>query len=220
MPSFDQVWSTLPSVFKEKYPTTYAIIDASEVFIETPSDLFLQSLVWSQYKQHNTFKFLVARTPNGSICYVSPVFIGSISDVELTKQSGFLKVLTDKLGIAIMADRGFTIKDMLEELNIELNILPFINNRQQLPATEVDSGWKIAALRIHVERAIVRLKTFNILNETIPISMAWLCSQIVHVCAFLSNFQPALMPSNQLDENDVDEYFSILSDCELEFESD
>jgi len=220
MPSVDQVWGTLPPAFKEKFPTTFAIIDASEVFIETPSDLFLQSSTWSQYKHHNTFKFLVACTPNGAICFISPVFVGSISDVELTKQSGLLEALTDKPGIAIMADRGFTIKDMLEQLNIELNIPPFLNDRQQLPAKEVDSGRKIAALRIHVERAIGRIKTFNILKETIPITLARLSNQIVYVCAFLSNFQPALVPSDQLDENDVDEYFHKLSDHESESESD
>ena len=54
MPSVNQVWGTLPTAFKEKFPTTYAIIDGSEVFIETPSDLSMQSSTWSQYKHHNT----------------------------------------------------------------------------------------------------------------------------------------------------------------------
>ena len=73
IPSTDQVWATLPSMFRETYPTTYAIIDASEIFIETPSDLCMQSSTWSQYKHHNTFKFLIACTPNGAICFVSPI---------------------------------------------------------------------------------------------------------------------------------------------------
>ena len=68
MPSVEQVKVTLPSAFKEKFATTYAIIDGSEVFIETPSDLFMQLSTWSQYKHHNTVKFLVACTPNGGIC--------------------------------------------------------------------------------------------------------------------------------------------------------
>ena len=66
----------------------------------------MQSSTWSNYKHHNTIKFLVACTPNGAICFISPVFVGSISDVELTKLSGFLEVIKDKPGIAIMADRG------------------------------------------------------------------------------------------------------------------
>ena len=40
-PSPDQVAGTPPHAFKDKYPTTYIIIDASELFLETPSDLVL-----------------------------------------------------------------------------------------------------------------------------------------------------------------------------------
>ena len=154
MPSVEQVKATLPSAFKERFATTYAIIDGSEVFIETPSDLFMQSSTWSQYKQHNTVKFLVACTPNGGICYISPVYVGSISDIELTRRSGFLTKLEDKPGISIMADRGFTIKDILRELGINLNIPPFLEGRKQLSSSDVEAGRKIASLRIHVERAI------------------------------------------------------------------
>ena len=114
-----------------------------------------------------------------------------------------------------MADRGFTIKDMLKELEIDLNIPPFLEGRQQLPATEIEAGRRIASLRIHVERAIGRLKNFNILKGTIPISMARLTNQIVHVCAFLTNFQPALVPlPDDSDESDVTRYFDQLSDCD------
>ena len=137
MPAVDQVLGTLPSTFKEKFPTTYAIIDGSEVFIETPSDLHMQSSTWSQYKHHNTVKLLVACTLNGAICYISPVFVGSISNVELTRVGGFLTTLQDKPGVSIMADKGFTIKDMLKELNIALNIPPFLDRKQQLPPEDV-----------------------------------------------------------------------------------
>ena len=54
------------------------------------------------------------------------MYVGSISDVELTRVSGFLSTLEGKQGISIMADRGFTIKDMLKELHIELNVPPFL----------------------------------------------------------------------------------------------
>ena len=57
MPTVEQVSGTLPSAFRFKYPNTYAIIDGSEIFIESPSDLHLQSSTWSQYKHHNTNKF-------------------------------------------------------------------------------------------------------------------------------------------------------------------
>ena len=192
MPTVQQVAGTMPSAFKEKFPNTYAIIDASEIFIETPSDLHMQSSTWSQYKHHNTTKFLVACTPNGAICFVSPLYVGSISDVELTRSSGFLNKLQDKPGILIMADRGFTMRDILKELNIELNSPPFMQGRQQLPQEEIQEGRKIASLRIHVERAIGRIKTFNIIcKSTIPLSLARLSNQIVCVCA------PSLVTSTQ-----------------------
>ena len=83
MPSVQQVAGTLSCVFKEKFPNTFAIIDGSEIFIETPTDLQMQSSTWSQYKHHNTAKFLIACTPNGAVSYVSPLYVGSISDVYL-----------------------------------------------------------------------------------------------------------------------------------------
>lgn len=113
MPEVEQVRATLPHSFRQAYSTTFAIIDGSELFIQTPSDLQLQSSTWSSYKHHNTAKFLIACTPNGVI---SPLYVGSISDVELTRVSGFLQELEGKDGISVMADRGFTIKDQLKEV--------------------------------------------------------------------------------------------------------
>ena len=88
MPDVDQVVTTLPISFHDKYQTTYAIIDATEIFLETPSDLHLQSSTWSSYKSHTTEKILVGCTPNRAITYVSPMYVGSISDVELTHVCG------------------------------------------------------------------------------------------------------------------------------------
>ena len=217
MPSVEQVAGTLPAVFSENYPTTYAIIDGSEIFLEIPTDLCMQSSTWSNYKHHNTAKFLVACTPNGCISYISSLYVGSISDVELTRTSGFLTQLKDKPGISIMADRGFTTNEMLQAIGVELNIPPFMEGQQQLSAEEVQQGRSIASCRIHVERAIGRIKGFNILKNTLPISMTRLANQIVSVCAYLSNFKTVLLSSNTLGSDDgmeVDKYFGNISDIE------
>ena len=105
-PSVEQVAATLPCAFQEKYPTKFSIIDGSEIFIETPSDLFMQSSTWSNYKHHNTAKFLIGCTPNGAISFVSQLYVGSISDKELTRVSGYLQTLDGKSGLSVMADRG------------------------------------------------------------------------------------------------------------------
>ena len=218
MPSVQQVAGTLPPAFRERFPSTYAIIDGSEIFLDTPTDLFMQSSTWSSYKHHNTAKFLIACTPNGCISYISPLYVGSISDVELTRVSGFLIRLEDKPGISIMADRGFTVKDLLQEIGAELNIPPFMEDRQQLSAKDVQEGRRIASLRIHVERAIGRIKTFTILKQTLPISLARISNQIVCVCAYLSNFKPVLVPpaaaTPMENDSDVEDYFADLSDSD------
>ena len=92
----------------------FAIIDGSKVFIETPSDLQMQSSTWSNYKHHNTAKYLIACTLNGAVCYISPLYVGSISDVELTRVSGFIQKLEGRSGMSRMADQEFTIKDMIK----------------------------------------------------------------------------------------------------------
>lgn len=84
-PATEQVAATLPQEFLDKYATTYLILDATEIFLQTPSDLQTQSSTWSSYKHHNTAKALVGCTPNGGVSFVSDLYVGSISDVELTK---------------------------------------------------------------------------------------------------------------------------------------
>ena len=164
----------------------------------------LQSSTWSNYKQHNTAKYLVGVIPNRAISFVSPAFVGSISDPELTRCSGLLSKLDGKGKVAVMVDRGFTIRYQLESIGIELNIPSFLDGRNQLPAAEVQQGRSIASLRIHVERAIGRMKNFTILKGVFPISMARIINQIVCVCAWLTNFSPPLVPpptDKQIDDS-------------------
>ena len=52
-----------------------------------------------------------------------------------------------------MADKGFTIEDLLP-LGVSLNIPPFLGQSQQIPAEDVVKTQVIASLRIYVERAI------------------------------------------------------------------
>ena len=56
-------------------------------------------------------KAFVVVTPSGAISFVSILYGGNISDQELTQRSGLLDFLDP--GDSVMADRGFTITDML-----------------------------------------------------------------------------------------------------------
>eukprot|EP00795_Rhopilema_esculentum_P003906 gene3906-15222_t len=145
----------MPQQFKD-YPTTRIIIDCTEIFTEIPSSLKSQSQTWSQYKHHNTWKALVGISPTGCITFVSKLWSGRVSDKEITQKCGVLQLLEN--GDNIMADRGFDISNILPP-GVSLNIPPFKGTRSQLTAEETA---RIAAVRIHVERAIGCVKNFHI----------------------------------------------------------
>ena len=183
--------NTMPAIFKEKYPNTTVIVDATEIKVNTPSSLLLQSQTFSSYKSSNTFKALLGVSPAGYVMFVSSLYTGSISDTQLVEKSGFLTLLQQ--GDEVMADRGFTIRDVLAPLGVGLNIPPFLGDRTQLSGPEVVETQQIASLRIHVERAIRRVKEFDILAGILPASLSSSANQIWTVCCLLTNFQNPLL---------------------------
>lgn len=62
-----------------------------------------------------------------------------------------------------MADKGFSIRDVLLKKNCQLNIPPFRGSAPQFFTDEIFDTQEIATLRIHVERSIVELKDFTFL---------------------------------------------------------
>ena len=60
-------------------------------------------------------------------------------------------------GCSVMADKGFDMAEYLIPRGIQLNIPPFLR--------------RIASLRIHVERAMERIKNFNIFDQILPATL-------------------------------------------------
>ncbi|KAJ8043575.1 hypothetical protein HOLleu_10734 [Holothuria leucospilota] len=122
----------MPESMKRKFKTLRCTLDCTEVFIGRPRNLELQSLTWSDYKKHNTIKFLVAIAPNGMITFVSKVWGGRATDVHITRESGFFDLVD--CGDIILADRGFTSKEDLLLKQAKLEIPPPVkaaNSRNQ-----------------------------------------------------------------------------------------
>ena len=193
-PSSESIQRYMPVVFKEAYPTTFCIVDATEIFCEVPASLSLQSQCYSSYKSHPTMKGLLTVSPNGAIIFVSELFTGSISDRQLTIQSGFLEMLKSvPHGRSVMADKGFNIQDLLVKHGLLLNIPPF-KGSVALQFSDVQKTQTIARVQIHVERVICQVKRrYRILQSVIPLSTAGSINQIWSVCCMLTNFRKKII---------------------------
>ena len=179
----------MPVVFKEVYPTTFCIVDATELICEVPASLSLQSQCYSSYKSHTTMKGLLAVVPNGAIIFISKLFTGSISDRQLTIRSGLLEMLKAVLhGRYMMADKGFDMQDLLVKHGLLLNIPPF-KGSAALQFCDVQKTQTIVRVQIHVERVIGQVKRrYRILQSVISLSTAGSINQIWSVCCMLTNF--------------------------------
>lgn len=209
-PSRDVILNNSPPIFKEKYPKTFMILDCTELKIESPSDLVLQSQSYSTYKSHNTMKGLVGCDPNGGLLFVSSLFTGSISDKKIVEQSGLLELLSEKLKVkellpndAVMFDKGFNIVNEIQALKLAYNVPPMASELQ-FPEEEVFETRSIASVRVHVERLIRRFKSFKILSRVVPITLMPHLNQIWTICCILSGFRTVTKNADSGISNDSD----------------
>lgn len=193
-PESNHITDNLPAAFKDKYPRCVSIIDCFEIFIERPSSLDSRASTYSNYKSHNTAKYLISITPQGFINFISLGWGGRTSDRHITENCGYLNQL--RPGDMILADRGFNIADVVALSQATLHIPSFTKGKPQLSADEVEQTRGIASVRIHVERVIGMLRRkYSFLSGTVPISMLQLdtttnvtsLDKIVKVSAALCN---------------------------------
>ena len=90
-----------------------------------------------------------------------------------------------------------------------MNIPPFTDGRNQLEPEEVVAGRRIANTRIHVERAIGRIKEFKILSRIHAIHLVPRLNEIFFVCAMLTNFNDLLINQINPTANDILESLPI-----------
>ena len=133
-PSRDIIQRNMPSCF-HTFPNLRVILDCTEIFVQKSSSLVNQNLSFSHYKHHTTVKFLIGITPSGVISLVSEGFGGRVSDRQMIEKSLLLDMLEE--GDGVMADKGFTIADMLEKKGCNLNIPPFRSSSTQFSSQDV-----------------------------------------------------------------------------------
>ena len=84
-----------------------------------------------------------------------------------------------------MADRGFLIEEDLASRNAS-----FTKGKTQLSQKQVESSRQLARVRIHVVRAIERIKRFKLLSTSMSLNLVPRANSILTICSAICNLQP------------------------------
>lgn len=200
-PNSEDIKTSLPMCFRGQFEKCVCIIDCFEIFMDRPIKIKERASTYSSYKSHNTVKYLIGVTPQGSVSFISTGYGGRVSDKFITENSGFVDLL--KEGDVILADKGFTIQEMLGLKNVSIKTPAFKKDQKQLSRIQVNESREISKVRIHVERVIGALKvrfqllsgplgteTLNCDENQIPF-----IDKLVHVACALHNCLPSIVPS-------------------------
>ncbi|CAC5412803.1 unnamed protein product [Mytilus coruscus] len=124
-------------------------------------------------------------------CACIEAYGGRASGRFIVMDSRFLNLIdpTDE----VMADRSFPIQSDLVMRQAKLIIPPPGHGSEQMTKENVLKTKAVANVRIHVERAISRIKCFKILKNTLPITLVPLANEIFTICSAVSNLQPPLV---------------------------
>lgn len=187
----------VPGVYRN-YSGLRIVIDCTELMLQKSSDLQHRKKTFSNYKHHDTVKFLVGMSPQLYVNFVSKAWGGRASDKHITTHSDAL-LGGLSAGSVVMADRGFTVAPELSRLGVRTVIPEFKSSgRSQFTSTECSASEDIARARIHIERVIQRIRTFHILGSVVKLNMSDIIEQIFTVCAYLTNFQTPTVRCNEL----------------------
>ena len=202
-PEWDQLLKTMPADFREHFRKCTLMIDYFEVFMRHPASLKARAQTFSNYKKHNTVKFLIDITPQSSMAFISKGWGGRASNVDIIENCGVLQKLLP--GDIILADRGFTVQEAAELYCAEVCIPPFTKGKMQLSKVEVDTARRLSCVCIHVEQVIVLIRQrYAILQSILPVNMVsctdtdgyTIIDKILTVCCALSNCCNSFVPFN------------------------
>ncbi len=169
-PDRDVIRSTVPPPFRSNFPRLTGIMDCFEIFIDRPNNLKARAGVYSNYKKHSTVKIFIVCSPLGAVTYMSCVWGGRASDVEIVRSSGFIDQKYHVPSDQLLADRGFTLKeDFAKQCGAELFTPSFVKGKDQLSAQDIETSRIISHVRIHIERIIGLIKNrYTILEGPLP----------------------------------------------------
>ncbi|XP_068720849.1 uncharacterized protein [Montipora capricornis] len=182
----------MESCFKPDYEDVY--LDCTKIFKETPSQIIQQSCTWSEYKGHNTGKGLIAISPLLLPVFVSEIFPGSRSDKDILRDSGILSLAQE--GDRWPADKGVIVQHILDNYGVIVETPEKLSGQKQFTSEQDIHNRKNGQARVHVERAIRRVKVFRILKGNLPIRYVHHISKLSKVRCGLTAFLPPLVSAS------------------------
>ena len=195
------ITNKMPDVFiKTGHGLTDMIIDCTEFKFQHATNLELNSIMFSNYKNTVTGKALIGITPHGSGLLFSDVYPGSITDSNLTEKAGVIEWVEQDH--EIMADKGFAVQELCAIKGIYLN-RPAQKNEDQFAQSDVAGNFDISATRIHVERYIGCVRDWAILNAVWPVQRMDLLSSVWQAfCHIVNLTMPPIGPKVPTDSSD------------------
>ena len=123
--------------------------------------------------------------------FVSDIFPGGKSDEEIVKDSGILSLA--QVGDIWLADKGFMVQHILDDYGVIVETPEKLSNKKQFTEEQDMHSRKNSQVRVHVERAIRRVKIFRIFKENMPSRYIHQISKLWKVCGWLTPFLPSLV---------------------------
>ncbi|KAL3216375.1 hypothetical protein MRX96_033124 [Rhipicephalus microplus] len=189
-PNKQEIASNLPQCFEE-YKEVRVVLDCTEVAVEKSHCASCRILTYSHYKGTHTAKLLVGVSPAGLITFVSCGFGGRTSDRTCVEKSGVLEKL-DSFEDDVMVDKGFNLGSLCENLGLGVVQPPFLCGQLQFTAKDSEKTLKIARARVHVVRALQRMKVFKVLKEPVPWEVVGALDEILVIGGIVNLSSPIL----------------------------
>ena len=183
----------MPDIFvRTGHGLTDIVIDCTEFKFQNATNLDLNSLMFSNYKNSLTGKALIGISPHGSGLLFSDIYPGSISDTEITEKSCVLDWIRSEH--EVMSDRGFCIQEQCAIKGIFLN-RPAQKSNPQFCDAEISANFDISSCRIHVERFIGCVRDWDILNSVWPLQRMDILSSVWQsLCHIVNITSPPIGP--------------------------
>ncbi|XP_046387292.1 uncharacterized protein LOC124156843 [Ischnura elegans] len=193
-PTKEDIRCSFPKCFKG-FEGTRCIVDCTETPLEIPSCLTCKIKTYSRYKGANTLKFLVSVASDGFITFCSRAYGGKCSDKFIFNDCGILNLLEE--GDAVMSGKGFMVEEECRVRGIRLIRPPFVGKKKQLSVKEGVMNSEVARARVHVERAIQRLKLFSVFSSRIPWTILSKVNEMLIIACGIVNLSSPILSADR-----------------------